>query len=54
MKKLMNNEMRKVIGGKWKCKQCGEKFWLYINAVQHANGTGHYNEKGADIIWCWW
>ena len=53
MKKLTNNEMRKVIGGKWKCNQCDKKFWLFVQAVVHANCEAHYKDNGADIAWCW-
>ena len=49
MKVLNKNEMRKVEGGSWKCKDCDKKFLLYIFAVTHQNCDAHYS----GFSWCW-
>ncbi len=53
MKKVNENELRTVDGGRWKCNTCGAKYFTYIQAVTHANCSAHYNSRGANIKWCW-
>lgn len=50
---MSKNELRTVEGGRWKCNDCGQKYWIYIQAVVHANCHAHYNRFGANIKWCW-
>ncbi len=49
MKALTKKEMRAVNGGSWKCKNCGEKFWLFILGVTHQNCEAHYD----GLSFCW-
>lgn len=55
MKKLNRKEMRAVEGGRWKCKTCGDKFWLKLTAGNHINCTGHILGSGFydSVKWCW-
>lgn len=56
MKTMEMQEMRAVVGGRWKCKQCGHKEWVYINAIEHCNCEAHYNGSTnfTDWVkWCW-
>jgi len=35
MRKTSTEECRAIAGGRWKCKQCGKKFWAWIGAFSH-------------------
>lgn len=48
MKKMSFDEMKKIDGGRWKCKDCGAKYWTYVQAATHQNCTAHYT----GIKWC--